>query len=316
MKKVKWGILGAGNIAHRFAKALEYIEEAELYAIAVRNIDKGLSFQKEFNCSKIYTSYEDFLDDPEIECVYISLPNSLHHQYSLLALKKGKYVLCEKPATINLEQILEIEKFAKENNAFFMEAMKQRFVPVYQDIKKDVLKLGKIISISTKFCREERSINPNSYYFKPGEGGCLLDTGIYCASWLDDFSSGDITLLEKTTHIDKEIDNYNKALLKAGDISLYLENGKENTEPVNCVIKGENGYIEIFNHHRPQEYRLCINGEDEIAVKKEYDHDDFYSEIKHVNDAFINGKKESEIMPLSASVRCAKILQLIRDGKK
>lgn len=314
MKKVKWGILGAGNIAHRFAKSLENLENAELYAIAVRNYDKGILFQNEFNCSIIYTDYEEFLNDPEINCVYISLPHGLHYKYSLLALSKGKYVLCEKPATINLEQMIEIERYAKENNRFFMEAMKQRFVPIYQDIKKDVKKLGKIKSITAKFCREE-NINPNSYYFNPGEGGCLLDTGIYCASWLDDFSKGDIELIDKITNFEKSIDVYNNAKLKVGDIYLFLENGKEKTEPINCLIEGENGYIEVINHHRPQEYKICIKGEKEIIVRKEYENDDFYSEIKHVNDAFISNKKESDIMPLSSSVRCAKILDLIKNDK-
>ena len=314
MKKVKWGILGAGNIAHRFAKALNYIEDAELYAIAVRNLDKGKLFQSEFNCSKIYTNYEEFLDDPEIDFVYISLPHGLHHKYSLLALSKDKYVLCEKPATINLNQMIEIEKYAKENNKFFMEAMKQRFVPLYQDIKNDVLKLGNIKSITAKFCREE-NINSNSYYFKKEEGGCLLDTGIYCASWLDDFSIGEIELIDSVTHIENSIDIYNQAKLKAGNTYLILENGKEKTEPINCLIEGENGYIEVINHHRPQEYRLCIKGEKEIIVKKEYDHDDFYSEIKYVNDSFLLNRKESDIMPLSASVRCARIIDLIKNNK-
>lgn len=314
MKRVKWGILGAGNIAHRFAKSLRNLDDAELYAIAVRNLDKGKLFQSEFDCKIIYTNYEDFLNDPEIDCVYISLPHGLHHKYSLLALEKGKYVLCEKPATINLEQMIEIEKFAKENNRFFMEAMKQRFVPIYQDIKRDVLKLGKLHSITAKFCREE-NINPNSYYYKLDEGGCLLDTGIYCASWLDDFSNGDIELIDKTTHMEKSIDIYNKAKLKAGDTYLYLENGKEHTEPINCLIEGEHGYIEVINHHRPQEYKLCINGKDELTIKKEYEYDDFYSEIKYVNDSFIINRKESDIMPLYSSVRCARILDLIKNAK-
>ena len=314
MKKVKWGILGAGNIAHRFASALKFIENAELYAIAVRNIDKGKAFCDEYKCSKIYLDYEEFLNDVNIDCVYISLPHGLHYKYSLMALSKGKYVLCEKPATINLNQMLEIEKYAKENNVFFMEAMKQRFVPIYQDIKNDVLKLGKINSLTAKFCRIEKNTNPNSYYFKPDEGGCLLDTGIYCASWLDDFSKGDISLIEKTSRIENLIDVYNKAKLQAGDTILILENGKEKTEPVNCVIEGENGYIEVFNHHRPQEYKLCLKDKEEVIVKKEYDHDDFYSEINYVNNAFINGIKESKIMPLSSSVRCARILDLIKNG--
>lgn len=311
MKKVKWGILGAGKIAHRFAKALSYLENAELYAIAVRNMDKGLEFQKEFNCSKIYTNYEEFLSDPEIECVYISLPHGLHYKYSLLALKNKKYVLCEKPATINLEQMLEIEKCARENNTFFMEAMKQRFLPIYQDIKKDVLKLGKIKTISAKFCREE-IIDPNSYFFNKDEGGCLLDTGIYCASWLDEFSDGDIVLLDKEIRTENLIDVHDKATLKAGDTTLFLEVGKDCNSPINCKIIGDNGYIEVYNHHRPKEYSLCINEKEEKVMKKEYEYDDFYSEIKHVNNAYISHKKESDIMPLSASIRCAMMLQLIK----
>ena len=90
MKKVKWGILGAGKIAHRFASSLMNINDVELYAIAVRNINKGNKFAEKFSCSKIYTNYDEFLEDSNIDCVYIALPHSLHYKYSLIALRKGK----------------------------------------------------------------------------------------------------------------------------------------------------------------------------------------------------------------------------------
>ena len=102
MEKVKWGVLGcAGIAAEQTIPAMQQAENAELYGIASRGLEKAKAFQKRFGFAKAYDSYEALLDDPQVQAVYIPLPNSLHGEWVRKAAAKGKHVLCEKPAASN-----------------------------------------------------------------------------------------------------------------------------------------------------------------------------------------------------------------------
>ena len=133
---IKWGIIGLGNIAMRFAKSLSYTNEGKLYAIASKTKDKRDSFYEQYNCDKVYEDYHELLKDEEIDAVYIALPHGLHKYWSIEALRHKKAVLCEKPVGLNSEEMKEIKKEALLNNTFFMEAMKTRFIPLIHTIKE------------------------------------------------------------------------------------------------------------------------------------------------------------------------------------
>lgn len=133
---VKWGIIGLGNIAARFAKSLQKSNEGILYAVASRNSNKSKKFATNFNAKKAYDNYEDLLNDANIDVVYIALPHDLHKEWAVNSLKKKKGVLCEKPVALCAKEMIEIQKAAIENKAFFMEAMKTRFLPAMEELKK------------------------------------------------------------------------------------------------------------------------------------------------------------------------------------
>ena len=127
-KVVKWGVLGTANIAKVCTiPGMKLAESCELYAIAGRNLEKAESFKEEFGFEKAYGSYEELLDDPDVQAVFIPLPNNLHCKRVTETLKKGKHVLCEKPLGLNAGEVREMHKTAEENGVYLMEAYVKLF---------------------------------------------------------------------------------------------------------------------------------------------------------------------------------------------
>ena len=333
---IRWGILGAGKIANRFAESLIHEPNSVLKAIAVRKEEKAKAFKEKFDYERYYFDYNNLIEDTEIDAIYLSLPHGLHKEWAIKALKNHKAVLCEKPAALSYEQMMEIAKVAKENNCLFMEAMKTRFVPLYEKIKEliDAGAIGKIERIETYFCSSvsEKGIQ-ESYLSDPTQGGCLLDTGIYCASWIEDLVHEELALTKIYANIKNGVDHYVKATLQSkSKIIIDLEVALDRSKPKNTKIIGELGNIEITNHHRTQEILFTTkndwNRKDEQTIreilsttnfdgnriKMPYIVDDFYGQIHHFVSLMMEHKTESEVMPLSASLNCAKILDTIKAG--
>lgn len=129
-KKVNWGIIGCGRIAREvFINSVVNSDTGSLYAVASRNEEKAKSLKNEFGFKKSYGDYLSLLEDELVDAVYIGLPNSEHYKWALEAAKRYKHILCEKPATMNLDECNQIAIKAKENNVFFVENYAFRFHP-------------------------------------------------------------------------------------------------------------------------------------------------------------------------------------------
>ena len=181
MKAYNWGILGTGNIAHKFTRALMLLDNAHLYAVGSRDAEKATAFASEFKFSKSFGSYEEMVADPGVEIVYISSPHTEHLEHTLLALRNGKHVICEKPMSVNAAEVLLMAEEAKRQGLFLMEALWPPFQPSY--IKADEMlksgKMGSLLHMRGKFA----FISPydpvlRTYNLDLG-GGSLLDIGIY-----------------------------------------------------------------------------------------------------------------------------------------
>ena len=136
---VKWGVLGTANIAKGCTiPGMKMADNCEIYAIAGRNETKVDNYRNEFGFSKAYIGYEKLLEDPEVQAVYIPLPNSLHKEWVIKALKAGKNVLCEKPMALNADDAREMFAVAKENNVILMEAYAYLHSPYIASLKADL----------------------------------------------------------------------------------------------------------------------------------------------------------------------------------
>ena len=118
------------------ARGMSLAENCELTAIAGRSMEKAERFKEKYGFQRAYGSYEELLEDPEIEAVYIPLPNTMHYEWTIKALRHGKHVLCEKPMAPTAEQAGEMFRIAKENNVFLMEAFAYQHSPYIKEIRR------------------------------------------------------------------------------------------------------------------------------------------------------------------------------------
>ena len=130
--KIRWGFLGTGYIAQKFAEALEFIPDAELVAVGSRTLPSAEAFAKQYHVPRAHGSYYALVDDPNVDVVYVASVNSWHYKNCLDALQAGKAVLCEKPFMVNAKEAEEVIAFAQEKRLFLMEALWTRFIPAFK----------------------------------------------------------------------------------------------------------------------------------------------------------------------------------------
>src|SRR4051812_45944012 len=122
-QKVKWGILGTGWIADQFAKDLAYVSNGECLAVGSRTVESANTFAERYSIPRVYGSYDELVNDPEVDVIYVATPHPFHRENVMQCLRAGKAVLCEKPFTVNSSELEEIVSYAKEHKVFLMEAM-------------------------------------------------------------------------------------------------------------------------------------------------------------------------------------------------
>ena len=123
MDKVKWGVLGTANIAKGCTiPGMKIAKNCELYAIAGRSIEKAKKFKEEFGFQKAYGSYDELIDDPDVQALYIPLPNDIHLKWVNAALNAGKHVLCEKPLALNADEARNMYNSSEDNGVYLIEA--------------------------------------------------------------------------------------------------------------------------------------------------------------------------------------------------
>ena len=185
MKKVQWGILGTANIARWAAiPGMKKAESCEMCAIAGRNAEKAADFAEAYGFRKSYGSYDELIADPEVQAVYIPLPNDLHLKWVLAALKAGKHVLCEKPLALNAEEAKEMFRTAEACGVHLMEAYAYLHSPYVAQLKQDVDSgvIGSVDYIETAFITQ--GYKEDFRLHKEFGGGAFYDLGCYCTTMI------------------------------------------------------------------------------------------------------------------------------------
>lgn len=320
---IRWGILGAGNIAHRFARSVAKEPHSVLVGFSCRTRQKARQFAEEFSvpAEHVYTgpqAHQNLLDDPQIDAIYLALPHSMHHEWAIAAMRAGKAALCEKPAALDEEQMRDIAKVSRQTGMLFMEGMKTRFVPLYARVKGAVDDgiIGEVTSIDATLCNDMAAQieAAGSYHVQPVGGGVLLDCGCYCATWIEDYLSGGIDHLNVDGLQKNGVDYYVDAQFEVGGNQARLECAFDRKKPRRCTIHGTRGTIVVDELHRPQEATVTLNGQEPHHISEPYVVDDFYGEIAHFSHLWRHGHTESPVMPLAASIRQARILDSIRQA--
>lgn len=315
---IRWGIIGAGGIARRFAASLAHVEDACLVAASCRTKEKAAAFLAAVPAASDARAYGDhaaLLDDASVDAIYLALPHSMHAEWALRALEAGKPVLCEKPAVLSADEMRTVAAAAERSGVLFMEAMKARFVPLYAQVLAELPALGAIRHIEATLCNDMlASLEGSGTYHladEPG-AGVLYDCGIYCASWIEELMPGKVELTGIDVRMRGSADIYTCARYRAGEMTATLECAFDQAKPRTATITGEHGRIVVEELHRSQRAHIELDGEPVRVLETPYVVDDFYGEITHFCELLRHGATQSPIMPLAASIRCAELIDLAR----
>lgn len=183
---LKIGIMSTANISRSFIDALSGSVTIKVTAIASRSLENAKSFAKEFNIEKYYSSYQELLDDPELDAVYIPLPNSMHAEWVIKAAQAKKHILCEKPIALTVEEVKEMYEQAMLNNVFLMEGYPYKFQPQTISMLK-MIESGEIGEISQIYADFGFTVDDaeNNIRLKPELGGGVMwDAGAYPVSMI------------------------------------------------------------------------------------------------------------------------------------
>lgn len=315
-KKIKWGIIGLGSIANKFATDLATIEDAELYAVASRDQEKADYFADKHDARKAYNSYEKLANDPEIDAVYIATPHALHKENALLFLEKGIAVLGEKPFAMNAQEVDEMIAKAKEKKVLLMEALWTYFLPHYQFVLEELKskKYGEILKIESDFGFHP-SYNLKSRVFnKAMGGGSLLDIGIYpifaalSTLGLPKNIEASATFFENGTDSScNMIFNYDN------NVTAHLKSSLLEVTPTQAIFYCEKGILKINTQfHAPSTVTIIQNGE-EKTKSFGYNTIGYNFETLHFNQLIRDGKTESDIMTFDFSMQLIKTLDTVGD---
>jgi D-xylose 1-dehydrogenase (NADP+, D-xylono-1,5-lactone-forming) len=180
---VRWGIVSTADINRKLIPGLRASEKAELVAVASRDQSRAEAYAREWEIERAYGGYEALLDDPDLEAVYISLPNTLHCEWSIRAVEAGKHVLCEKPMSGHPEEVAEAFDAAERAGRLLTEAFMYRHNPQTARLVELVTEgaIGELRLIRSTFSYglyDESNIRLQADV----EGGALMDVGCYCVS--------------------------------------------------------------------------------------------------------------------------------------
>ncbi len=269
---VKWGVLGTANIARGCTiPGMKLAENCELYAIAGRSEEKVEKYRAEFGFEKGYVGYDKLLEDPDIQAVYIPLPNHLHKEWVIKALKAGKNVLCEKPLALNAEDAREMFAVARENNVILMEAYAYLHSPYVAALKEDISGgvIGDVLFVDSAFYTQYYTDDIRMY--KEMGGGAVYDLGCYCSTLILSLVDSEVdTVMAQAEFNEYGADVLASALLKfrngvRATFNVGMNLGVEsNARKDRLYVHGTKGVIDSpveFNQAGDLSYTITAGGE-------------------------------------------------------
>jgi D-xylose 1-dehydrogenase (NADP+, D-xylono-1,5-lactone-forming) len=297
MRKVRWGILSTADIAQKqLIPAIERAENAEVVAIASGS-GRAQAVADKFHIEKVYDNYDALLDDPNVDAVYIPLPNHLHKEWVIKAAEKGKHVLCEKPAALDTKETKELVDACRKYNVRFMEAFMYQFHPQHNRVKEIIAsgEIGEVQMVEASFSFFMENPEGNIRMDPEKGGGALYDIGCYCIHSIRNI------LGEEPVSIYAEADIDPKYKVDTGAyVIMTMESGKRAT--FNCsftspmreqyVVKGTKGYITVPRAYRPDNHGheglVIVEKGNETRVERIVG-DQYKLEVEHFSQAVLDG---------------------------
>lgn len=319
-KEFRWGIIGTGGIARAFAIDLQRLPDHKVAAVGSRSSDKGHAFASEFADCLAYGSYQELVADPNIDGIYVATPHPTHVSDTLLALRAGKPVLCEKPFAVNSREAKLMIDTAREMNLTLMEAMWTRFLPhikmVRQILNNGVI--GEIISVEADHGQRLEALQIPRLMLPEFAGGALLDLGIYPVSFAhmvlgvpDKITASAAFTTEgvdSQTSVIFDYDSGAQAVLTANMIAK---------SPCRAVIAGTLGRIEIDRtFYNPAAMRVVLNDESVTEYSNDYQGHGLREQAIEFAHLVRRGEKESSLLTLDETLQIMGSMDKIRESIK
>jgi predicted dehydrogenase len=247
-RRLRWGILGTGNIARQFAVGVTASGRGVLAAVGSRSPEAAAEFARGYAIPH-YGRYEDALHSRDVDAIYISLPNSMHHEWTLAALGAGKHVLCEKPFAVTAAQAEEMFDAARKAGRVVMEAFMYRCHPqtaAVLDAVRDGA-IGELKLIRTTFCFRTTKVAENIRFRPELAGGALMDVGCYCLSFSRLIAGEEPNLAEAACQLHTSgIDELTAGVLRfPNNVTASFACGLTVQADNTAYVCGSEGYIEI-----------------------------------------------------------------------
>lgn len=304
MKELNWGIMGTGGIANSFAESMNNLHS--IYGVASRSLDKAEDFKLRHNVKRAYGSYDEMLEDPDVDIVYIATVNSRHYINIMDCLNHNKHVLCEKAIWGNESDMKKACQLARDKKLFLGEAMTIYHMPLYRKLKKmvDEGAIGKVKLVQADFGIISKD-DPGSRFFSMElGGGSMLDIGTYALSFVLYFLSG------KPNEIKSVMNKYSTGVDESWGIILKdreCEIGNVNLSfrarlPKVGIVTGDRAYIMVSEYPRADKAQLVYpDGKTETIYEGDTKKAMEY-EIADVENAIMTGDYESGYMDLTMDV--------------
>ena len=315
-KRYNWGIIGPGRIAHKFAKDLNLLPQANLWAVASRSEERARDFALQYGANHYYGNYEDIINCPDLDVVYIATPHTGHCASTILCLNADIPVLCEKPFAMNSSEVKQMVDLARQREVFLMEAIWTRFLPTIEKALELIAagEIGEVQSVKADFGFKAQ-FDPGSRLFNPDlGGGSLLDIGIYpvfLALLL--FGKPDETQALAqigSTGVDEEIGMLFR--YESGQMAHLHSTIKTNTK-TEAFIYGDEGVIQIETRwHAPSSLSLWRFGDRPKTFSFDYRGLGYEYEAEEVMKCLEMDLKESTKLPLSFSEDLIALLDDLR----
>ena len=318
-KKVRWGILSTAHIAREtMIPAIQRAENAEVVAIASGN-DRVHEIAERFHIPKVYSTYEQLLNDPEIDAVYIPLPNHMHMKWTIKAAEHKKHILCEKPAALCEDDVRRMVEVCRENSVIWMEAFMYQFHPQHKRVK-EIMSLGEIgivksMRASFSFYLVERENNIRME--KSLGGGSLLDIGCYCVHSIRSLLHAEPVILSVRSTFDhmKGVDIVTSGWLKMSNgVHALFDCSFDMFSRNEYEIIGTKGKVTVPRAYRPdiqQGNGLIIIQTDDGKTREEVVSGDQYRlQVEHFSQCILAGTTPS--YSDDAIIQQAKVLDACR----
>lgn len=311
---VRFGIIGLGGIARRFAGVVRTVDGVRLLAVASSSLERAREFAGEYGADRFYEGYGQLLADKEVDAVYVAQTHEQHYDLIKLCLEAGKAVLCEKPMVLTEKEAIEVAEMAREKGLLLMEGMWARFLPTYEKAKEWIAegKIGKLHMIRVSFCVRV-PYDPKSRLFNVDTaGGSLYDLGVYPIEFATGFLGEEPEDVRAVANFcENGVDGaivmalrFPSGVLASLSCSFHGGDDREG------MLYGENGCI-VFPSFLEDKVEL-YDSEKQLREVYEVDYKDGFSfEIEHFAKLYRDGKIESDVIPHRDNIATTRIFEKV-----